>query len=296
MAGILASRLTSTPTPPPSHHHQLLHQQLSQPPSRKETPHMRQTLRQPPSKKSDDDSDGRKKPRKNPLHSKKKHSHHEGSRRRWRDEITPRERKRYEGVWASNRGLLLHYIAVEEPISTGRQERGGPQFLTPSWSGSGSGQRGGPDLLMPDWQNGHGNSAVFRRNSDMSFLAPGAPSGAAAAARRSPSPNTGVHTNQSQGNTSSPNGDMVVNLVVRDIWSRSRLPFDELAEVWDLVDRSGGKGVLDRAGFVVGMWLIDQRLKGRKIPQKVSDSVWGSASGLTTVADPKRDKKKDQGR
>ena len=27
------------------------------------------------------------------------------------------------------------------------------------------------------------------------------------------------------------------------------------------------------------MWLIDQRLRGRKIPRKVSDSVWGSARG-----------------
>ena len=98
--------------------------------------------------------------------------------------------------------------------------------------------------------------------------------------------------------------DLVSGIVVRDIWARSRLPVDELAEVWDLVvdhrSRGGGAGgggargssdedrgggtrlrdrALDRTEFVVGMWLVDQRLRGRKIPPKVSDSVWGSARG-----------------
>lgn len=73
--------------------------------------------------------------------------------------------------------------------------------------------------------------------------------------------------------------DLVLNVVVRDIWSRSRLPFDELAEVWDLVYH-GRNGGLNREEFVVGMWLIDQRLKGRKIPARVSDSVWDSTRGM----------------
>ncbi|KAK8139260.1 hypothetical protein PG984_002640 [Apiospora sp. TS-2023a] len=81
------------------------------------------------------------------------------------------------------------------------------------------------------------------------------------------------------GGTANPNpADFVANVVARDIWSRSRLPFDELAEVWDLVD-SRGVGALDKTEFVVGMWLIDQRLRGRKIPHKVSESVWNSARG-----------------
>lgn len=75
----------------------------------------------------------------------------------------------------------------------------------------------------------------------------------------------------------------VANVVVRDIWRRSRLPEDELSEVWDLVDREK-RGMLGRAEFVVGMWLIDQRLRGRKIPTKVSDSVWGSANGVRVSA------------
>ena len=58
--------------------------------------------------------------------------------------------------------------------------------------------------------------------------------------------------------------DSILNLVVRDIWSRSGLASDALAEVWDLVDVHGGDR-LKRSEFVIGMWLIDQRLKGRKL-------------------------------
>ena len=69
---------------------------------------------------------------------------------------------------------------------------------------------------------------------------------------------------------------------MRDIWSRSRLPDHVLEEVWELVDRSK-VGALDREEFVVGMWLIDQRLKGRKLPVKVSGSVWNSVRGIYGV-------------
>ncbi|KAI1824938.1 hypothetical protein F4861DRAFT_504116 [Xylaria intraflava] len=168
------------------------------PPSRKPTPRIRQTLRAPRAK-SEELLEVRPQHRKKPLgklSSRKKHAHHEGSRKRWREEITPRERQRYEGVWASNRGLLLDNSST---VAGGLQD---------------------------------------------------------------------INTTQ-----------LVANAVVRDIWARSRLPFDELAEVWDLVDTQG-KGVLDKSEFVVGMWLIDQRLRGRKIPSKVSDSVWGSAKGV----------------
>ncbi|KAL2181476.1 uncharacterized protein P884DRAFT_326176 [Thermothelomyces heterothallicus CBS 202.75] len=83
---------------------------------------------------------------------------------------------------------------------------------------------------------------------------------------------------QSRAPPGRPEAELVVNVVARDIWSRSRLPADELAEVWDLVDRDR-RGALGRDEFVVGMWLIDQRLRGRKIPARVSRSVWDSVAG-----------------
>lgn len=125
------------------------------------------------------------------LLNKHPNKHHEGDRKRWRNEVTEQERKRYEGVWAANKGLL-----------------------------------------MP-------------------------PNDATCAVT-------------------------VLNLVVRDIWQRSRLPDDVLEEIWDLVD--GEKvGRLGKEEFVVGLWLIDQRLKGRKLPMKVSESVWFSVRRLSGI-------------
>lgn len=221
MAGNLAAaRHTPNPTKPPvpptrrsgHHHHQQLQQQRtgdgathgrkgSTSPQRRPGGGMLQTLRQPPSKSDNEDEDARRRShrhRKKPLG--KKHAHHEGARKRWRDEVSAREKKRYEAVWASNRGLFISDFA----------DAGG--------------------------------------DADRD--------------------------------------DLVANVVVRDIWSRSRLPVDELAEVWDLVDRKGA-GALNKQEFVVGMWLVDQRLRGRKIPARVSDSVWDSARGVR-VAGPKR--------
>lgn len=143
----------------------------------------------------------------------KKHAHNEGARRRWRDEITMRQRRRYEAVWASNRGLFL---------------RPGFAFEHPD-----------------NWQP-------------------------------LPPPDDSLHQVDLARAWEGPEADLVVNIVVRDIWSRSRLPVDELAEVWELVDRRQC-GALDKQEFVVGMWLIDQRLRGRKIPTVVGEGVWESA-------------------
>ncbi|KAI0597630.1 hypothetical protein F4775DRAFT_559052 [Biscogniauxia sp. FL1348] len=200
VAGSLASARMTPASTTPSH-------APTPPPARKRAAHMRQTLRKPPSKSDGEDEKSRTRRRSlGKLGNRAKHAHREGSRRRWREEITPRERKRYEGVWASNRGYLLS----SNQNSKNTEVRGG----------EGTGEGDGSD-----------------------------------------------------------DGERVANIVVRDIWGRSRLPFDELAEVWDLVDRRG-RGALDKTEFVVGMWLVDQRLRGRKIPRKVGDSVWGSAKGV----------------
>lgn len=201
MAGSLASsRLTPHNTgpsmpPPPL-------------PKRHKSPRLLQTLRRPPSVTEEDEERSRKANHHHHHRHKlrsSKHVHHEGSRKRWRDKITERERKRYEAIWASNRGLLLTNVSPSASV------------------GSGIG--------------------------------------------------TDLH-------------DCVVNVVVREIWTRSRLPDDELAEIWDLVDRTS-MGYLTRQEFVVGMWLIDQCLRGRKLPVKVSESIWGSVNGVT-VLKPRR--------
>lgn len=163
---------------------------------------MPHTLRK--AKSSSDEEDHKDKGRirrvKRGLHiHKHPHKHNEGNRKRWRDEITPRERKRYEGLWGANRGLLIEV----EP-----------------------------------------------------------------------------------GTTLNPLNSHISNIIVRDIWTRSRLPDNVLEEVWELVDRERS-GKLTKEEFVVGMWLVDQRLKGRKLPAKVGQSVWRSARGLYGLKVPK---------
>jgi hypothetical protein len=144
-------------------------------------------------REEEDEGEVRRKKRAH-LMKKHPHKHHEGDRKRWRDEITERERKRYEAVWASNKGL----------------------FMDSSKEGK----------------------------------------------------------------------ETVCSLVVKDIFSRSRLHTDVLEEAYALVDRDGN-GALKRDEFVVGLWLIDQRLKGRKLPIKVSPSVWKSVATLNGVKVPK---------
>jgi hypothetical protein len=71
----------------------------------------------------------------------------------------------------------------------------------------------------------------------------------------------------------------VHNFIVRELWQRSRLPNSTLHEIWELVDERKLPR-LTKTQFIVGMWLIDQRLKGRKVPVKVSQSVWESVQRL----------------
>jgi hypothetical protein len=192
----------SRPTPPPPRRSSKSHTALafllpssSPPVSRDPSPmkSMRQTLRRTHSSSSDEGS-------KSPDHShnifKPKHpnKHAEGDRKRWRDAITELERKRYEGVWAANRGASV------------------------------------------------------------------------------PVPGTGL--------------DEVHGLAVKDIWLRSGLPESILERIWDLVVDGGRpeseRRVLRKDEFVVGIWLVDQCLKGRRLPVEVGDSVWGSVRKLTS--------------
>ena len=158
---------------------------------------MRQTMRSPP--KNDSDVPEHRRHNHNRL-GRHPNKHHEGDRKRYRTQVTERERKRYEGVWAANRGILIEPSADDpEPV---------------------------------------------------------------------------------------PGDGEVLNLVVREIWQRSKLPDSVLEEVWDLVNLRG-RDRLGRDEFVVGMWLIDQSLKGNKLPIKVSESVWSSVRHLSGIKIPR---------
>lgn len=122
--------------------------------------------------------------------------HHEATRERWQDKVDAAALKRYEGVWASNKGIF-----IQDPACVNE----------------------------------------------------------------------------------------VAGLVVREIWSRSGLSSQKLGRIWVLVGGGGNgsedigpghqKASLKKEQFVVGMYFIDMVLKGRNLPQAVSESVWDSVRG-----------------
>ncbi|OBA17986.1 EF-hand [Metschnikowia bicuspidata var. bicuspidata NRRL YB-4993] len=113
------------------------------------------------------------------------------------DVISDSQRKRYEGLWVSNKGLYLDRVATKEL---------------------------------------HGLDCVSMLN-------------------------------------------LIHGSVVKKLWSRSNLPRETLQAIWDLVDFRKD-GTLNKAEFIVGMWLVDQRLYGRKLPKVVNKLVWSSLGGL----------------
>lgn len=158
-----------------------------------------------PDKSQDRDNSPQKKSH-NLLSKKHPNKHNEGARKRWREFVTEKERKRYEGLWAANRGLYL-----TEKMFEGRPDAQGKKL----------------------------------------------------------------------------HQDAVCAVVVKDLWSRSRLPVDILEQVWELVDRGPEpKWWLTRDEFIMGLWLIDQSLKGRKLPGKVQDGTWESVRRVGIVLKP----------
>lgn len=119
---------------------------------------------------------------------------------------------------------------------------------------------------------------------------------------------------------SDPN-ERIHGLVVREIWKRSQLNLDTLARIWYLVlsirkikwlqlssDRNlvndlenesepepedFDDGTLTREEFIVGMWIIDQCLYGRKLPKVISREVWHSVNSDVLINNKKWIKESD---
>ena len=70
--------------------------------------------------------------------------------------------------------------------------------------------------------------------------------------------------------------DVILSRIVKEIWDRSELPQSILGEIYSLVD-STHDWVLKKREFIVGMWLVDQSLYGRRLPSSVDENVWLSA-------------------
>lgn len=179
------------------------------------------------------------------------------------DTLTDAERKRYDGVWATNRGAHVpYYMEPEEyDILIDEEEFYDEGFLSDS------------DFTDSDSDDDSVSSAEY------------------------------IMSGENIGNDDvvvSDQNDAVHGYIVSRLWRRSRLPDERLSDIWELVDRCND-GTLDREGFLVGMWLVDQCLYGRKLPNKVDPRVWGSVGRLNVnikirQKEPKRNSAKRKAR
>ena len=67
--------------------------------------------------------------------------------------------------------------------------------------------------------------------------------------------------------------DVMLSSTVKEIWDRSELPQSILGEIYSLVD-STHDWMLQKREFIVGMWLVDQSLYGRRLPSAVDENIW----------------------
>lgn len=174
------------------------------------------------------------------------------------DEVLESERKRYEGVWVSNKGLYINKVVTR--------------------------------LEGVDYNKNY--SEEEERKKQKALQEQDALELAARLSSAAEACNTETmeeHIQERHGLKQADPHELIHGIIVKRIWRRSRLPRETLAAVWDLVDFRKD-GTLNKIEFVVGMWLVDQCLYGRKLPKKVDELVWSSLGniGINVVIRKKR--------
>lgn len=175
--------------------------------------------------------------------------------------LSERERKRYESLWAANRGSHLPYLYVApdyEESWNAALHLMYPRLFTNT----------GSHPSLPD-------TASSRISIDDESAHKLQPAFSAFSSDEEDTDSVLIDMDKQ----AKIRGNDIHGYVVSRIWRRSRLPEETLREIWELVDLNKD-GSLDRAGFVVGMWLCDQCLYGRKLPPKVPEVVWNSVGKL----------------
>ncbi|PVH15101.1 uncharacterized protein CXQ87_002936 [Candidozyma duobushaemuli] len=173
------------------------------------------------------------------------------------NEVSDTERKRYEGVWVSNKGYLVNKVVTR--------------------------------LAGVDYNKNYTEEENARKRE----LSRQDPSELAAKLSSAAEPcnheTMEDHIQERHGLKSADPHELIHGIVVKRIWKRSRLPSETLEAIWNLVDFRKD-GTLNKIEFLVGMWLVDQCLYGRKLPKKVEEQVWSSLGnmGLNVVIRKKR--------
>jgi len=185
--------------------------------------------------------------------------------------LTENERKRYEGLWATNRGIHVPFLYPDEEDDPDSDSESDEEDSESDES----------DLEESDHEDpGEPLQSKSVENTPQA--------GTKQQQQQQHVHHTAVHEDD---RTQSIHG-----IVVRSLWRRSRLSDDTLRQIWDLVDRRGD-GCLDREGFLVGMWLVDQCLYGRKLPLKIDDTIWHSVGRLNVrvkIRKTKKDRKAER--
>ncbi|ABN64577.2 Increased rDNA silencing protein [Scheffersomyces stipitis CBS 6054] len=154
--------------------------------------------------------------------------------------ISEQERKRYEGLWASNKGNYMNSVVTR--------------------------------LVGVDYDSGKSEPEVEEEEDSRKAARLSSKAGTFDSGKMSDQENF-------HGLLSVEVDQLIHGVVVRRIWKRSRLPRETLEAIWNLVDFRKD-GTLNKPEFVVGMWLVDQCLYGRKLPKKVENEVWDSLGSI----------------
>ena len=171
------------------------------------------------------------------------------------DYVSETQRKRYEGLWVSNRGLYMNKVVT--PLVGVKYEK--------------------DEALQEE-------EPKDKKLSEKEI--------SQKAAKLSSTANTEFQEHDIQqlhGLCEAEPLELMHGVVVKRLWSRSKLSSEELASIWDLVDFRKD-GTLNKAEFIVGMWLVDQCLYGRKLPKEIPELVWTSLGsiGVRVVIKKKR--------
>lgn len=173
------------------------------------------------------------------------------------DMISDQQRKRYEGLWVSNKGLYVNRtVSRLVGVNYAKEEKK---------SNESSDKRELSEKEVSEWAAKLSLKVKYNADTDESDIG------------------------ELHGLENATMEDLIHGIVVKRIWKRSKLLNEVLGAIWDLVDFRKD-GTLNKAEFLVGMWLVDQCLYGRKLPKTVPKSVWNSVGnfGINVVLKKKR--------
>lgn len=171
------------------------------------------------------------------------------------DYVSEQQRKRYEGLWVSNRGLYMNKVVSR--------------------------------LVGVNYEKEEAESEGEAKDKKLSVKEISEKAAKLSSAATSDPQEYDIQHLHSL--TEAEAHELIHGVVVKRLWSRSRLSEEELASIWELVDFRKD-GTLNKAEFIVGMWLVDQRLYGRKLSKEVPELVWTSLGsiGVRVVIKKKR--------